>query len=267
MLMQKTTPTQLRDFGLNSYESKLWAALLSRGAATAGELSDIANVPRSRAYDVLESLEKKGFLVMKIGKPIKYLAVDPEHVLERVRKRIMEEAEVQTQIINNLEGSDVLNELKLLHKTGIRKINPSEYSGVFRGRKSVISHVERAIKTAKKHVVIHTTESGLITEAEAFKSAIRKADSNSVKILIAAPITGRNKQAAKELSKHADIRQTAEKGRFYIIDGEEVVFMVTDDEVHQTYDSAIWVKSLLFASTLKKMFAATWAGMKKANFE
>ena len=35
-------------FGLNLYEAKIWTALLSRGIATAGELSDIANVPRSR---------------------------------------------------------------------------------------------------------------------------------------------------------------------------------------------------------------------------
>ena len=49
-----------RYFDLNLYEVKLWAALLSRGVSTAGELSDIADVPRSRSYDVLESLEKKG---------------------------------------------------------------------------------------------------------------------------------------------------------------------------------------------------------------
>ena len=56
---------------LNLYEVKIWTALLSRGVSTAGELSDIANVPRSRTYDVLESLEKKGFIIMKLGKPIK----------------------------------------------------------------------------------------------------------------------------------------------------------------------------------------------------
>ena len=86
MIVQTDFLNRLRDFGLNSYESKLWVALLSRGISTAGELSDIANVPRSRSYDVLESLEKKGFIVIKIGKPIKYIAVPPEEVLERVKK-------------------------------------------------------------------------------------------------------------------------------------------------------------------------------------
>jgi len=66
MIVGKEFLTKLKDFGINSYEAKIWTALLSRGVSTAGELSDIANVPRSRSYDVLESLEKKGFVIMKI---------------------------------------------------------------------------------------------------------------------------------------------------------------------------------------------------------
>jgi len=92
-LLKNQFLNKLKQFGLNSYQAKLWLALLARGVATAGELSDISNVPRSRAYDVLEALEKKGFIVMKIGKPIKYIAVPPDEVLNRVRKRIIEDAE------------------------------------------------------------------------------------------------------------------------------------------------------------------------------
>ena len=90
MIVKKEFLKKLKDFGLNTYESKLWTALLSRGVSTAGELSDIANVPRSRSYDVLESLEKKGFIIMKLGKPIKYIAVTPSEVVDRVKKRVKE---------------------------------------------------------------------------------------------------------------------------------------------------------------------------------
>ena len=62
MLVKEEFLSKLRTyFGLNLYEVKIWTALLARGVATAGELSDIATVPRSRSYDVLESLEKKRF--------------------------------------------------------------------------------------------------------------------------------------------------------------------------------------------------------------
>src|SRR3970282_1413045 len=84
-----------RYFCLNLYEVKIWTALLSRGVSTAGELSDIANVPRSLSYDVLESLEKKGFVIMKLGKPIKYIAVPPTEVVERVKKNLKEDADTR----------------------------------------------------------------------------------------------------------------------------------------------------------------------------
>ena len=73
-------------FDLNLYEVKVWTALLSRGTSTAGELSTISDVPRSRTYDILESLEKKGFIVMKLGKPIKFVAINPKKLLKELRK-------------------------------------------------------------------------------------------------------------------------------------------------------------------------------------
>ena len=85
--MQKQTLQELRErFKLNIYEVKIWTSLLSRGIAAASELADISGVPRSRCYDVLESLEKKGFIIMKVGKPIKYIAVEPEAIVDRVKK-------------------------------------------------------------------------------------------------------------------------------------------------------------------------------------
>src|SRR3989344_4521245 len=96
---------KLKLFGLNSYQAKLWTALLSRGVATAGELSDISNVPRSRAYDVLESLEKKGIIVMKIGKPIKYIAVPPNEVVKRVQSKLKVEADNQSKPLEEKKTS------------------------------------------------------------------------------------------------------------------------------------------------------------------
>src|SRR3989339_397407 len=84
-------------FDLNLYEVKVWTALLSRGTSTAGELSSISDVPRSRTYDILESLEKKGFIVMKLGKPIKFVALKPAEVVERVKRNLMVQAKERTK--------------------------------------------------------------------------------------------------------------------------------------------------------------------------
>lgn len=85
MLASTKVLDTLKGIGLNLYERKLWVALLARGTSTAGELSEIANVPRSRAYDVLQSLAEKGFVVVQTGKPIKYVAVSPEESLDRAK--------------------------------------------------------------------------------------------------------------------------------------------------------------------------------------
>src|SRR3989338_1561883 len=135
MIVKEDFLNKLRQyFGLNLYEVRIWTALLSRGTSTAGELSDIGNVPRSRAYDVLESLEKKGFVVMKLGKPIKYMAVEPQEVVHRVKKLIQENTEKRMKKLDSLKGSDVLNELNTLHTQGIEFIEPADLSGANRGR-------------------------------------------------------------------------------------------------------------------------------------
>src|SRR3989344_1815706 len=145
-----------RFFGLNLYEVRIWTALLSRGVSTAGELSDIGNVPRSRAYDVLESLEKKGFVIMKLGKPIKYIAVKPEEVVERVKKFVREESNEKVSRLDNLKGTDVLKELQLLHKQGIEFIEPTDLSGAIRGRHNLYTHLELMVRNAQKSVTIMT---------------------------------------------------------------------------------------------------------------
>ena len=105
-----------RFFNLNLYEVKIWTALLSRGVSTAGELSDIANVPRSRSYDVLESLEKKGFVIMKLGKPIKYIAVPPKEVVERVKKNVEQSAKDEVKKLSDLKNTEIIDELSTLHQ-------------------------------------------------------------------------------------------------------------------------------------------------------
>ena len=237
MIVQKDFLNKLKDFGLNTYESKLWAALLSRGVSTAGELSDIANVPRSRSYDVLESLERKGFIIMKLGKPIKYVAVSPDEVLERLKKKTKEETEKKIKVINTLKESEVLQELNTLHKQGIELVEPTDITGALKGRNNLYNHLESMIKGAEKSIIIMTTTPGLLRKAESFKTAFEKAKKKGVKIRIAAPISKENMDAKKELSKIGEVKNISDiKARFMIIDNTQIAFMLLDDkEVHPSY--------------------------------
>jgi sugar-specific transcriptional regulator TrmB len=254
-----------RFFGLNLYEARIWTALLSRGVSTAGELSDIGNVPRSRAYDVLESLEKKGFIIMKLGKPIKYIAVEPKEVVERVKKYIKQNAEARVDRLKEVGTTEVLKELNTLHTQGIEFIEPSDLSGAIRGRHNIYSHLETMVKGAEKNVTIATTSKGILRKLEALTPILEKLRKKNVKIRIAAPKTKENSSAIASVSKIADIKNlTGMDARFCIIDGKEILFMVlSDDEVHPTYDVGIWVSSPYFASALENLFDGAWKDLRK----
>jgi len=259
MIVQKDFLNKLKDFGLNSYEAKLWTALLSRGVATAGELSDIANVPRSRSYDVLESLERKGFVIMKLGKPIKYIAVPPAEVLERVKKAIKDDAERQATVLEGLKSSEVLGELNTLHKSGIELVEPGELTGAVRGRNNLYNHIASSIKNAEKSVCIMTTESGLTRKAEAFKNAFQKAKERGVRIRIVAP-QSKGSQVSKQLGNSAQLKSAVSvPARFCVVDGKQVTFMVLDDATtHPNYDFGVWVNAEPFAKSFENMFNLIW---------
>jgi len=252
-----------RYFSLNLYEVKIWTALLSRGVSTAGELSDIANVPRSRSYDVLESLDKKGFVVVKLGKPIKYIAVPPNEVVERVKKNMRKDAEDAVERLDNLKQTEVLKELTSLHDQGVELIEPSELSGSLRGRHNLYNHLEMTLKSAEESVDIMSTEQGIIRKAEALGPLFEELKARGVTIRLAAPIVDPKHKALKAISKFAEIRHTDTKARFIVVDGKELLFMVNDDEdIHPTYDIGIWVNTPFFASALSEMFELAWNEMK-----
>jgi HTH-type transcriptional regulator, sugar sensing transcriptional regulator len=256
MIVEKEFIKKLsHQLNLNVYEAKLWTALLSRGVSTAGELSDIANVPRSRSYDVLESLQKKGFIIQKLGKPIKYVALPPAEVVERVKKQIKEDSEKHLAQMETLKDSEVIKELELLHTKGIELIEPTDMAGSIRGKNSVYDQMEMMIKGAEESIIMMTTESGFTGKVEAFKKAFTKAHERGVSIHILVPDTKVTREKAKELDKIATVRFCDVTARFVIVDNEEIMFMLLDDaNVHPSYEVGVWVNTPFFTSALAAMF-------------
>jgi sugar-specific transcriptional regulator TrmB len=267
MIISSKTMDELRAIGLNKYERNLWAALLSRGSSTAGELADLSKVPRSRCYDVLESLAAKGFIVIQPGKPMKYVAISPKEALSRAKKKIEEEAIETGNKIIRLIKSDSIKELEKLHKENIKTVQPEDMTGALKGRYAMLQQLESMLKRAKKSVKLMTTETGLTEIMENHLSLIRKASENGVKIQVAIPITKQTSNVAKDLSKYAQVRNIGnvehiEKmlARLYIVDGEEFLFGLTDDvKTHPTQDVAFWTQSPHAASNiLEPMFELVW---------
>lgn len=268
MIVKEEFLSRLRKiFDLNLYEVRVWTALLSRGTSTAGELSNISDVPRSRTYDILESLEKKGFIIMKLGKPIKFVALKPDEVIERVKKNLVKDAHDRTKRLETLKSDEVLEELNTIFTQGIKFVEPTDLSGSLRGRQNIYNQLDMMVRNAERTVTIVTTKEGLNRKMEALLPSFEKAKKRGVKIRIAAPIDNSNIKVARELKKVAEVKNMdGMRARFTLIDSNQVLFMLLDDEkFHPNYDTGVWINTEFFAQALEQLFELAWKDMKSVK--
>ncbi len=245
-MLDKKLVENVKNLGLNSYEAKIWLALLLKGVATSGELSDITKVPRSRSYDVLESLESKGFVIMKLGKPIKYIAVQPSEVIERLKSKIKKETEQKAKMLDEFKNTELYQELLLLHDKGIQKIDAFDLSTIIKGRKLLYQKISEMISKATEIIILAPSE-----EIEEYKryivSGVKKNPNVKIKIYT-------DKRLINSYFKNFEVNLINLKSRIVIKDDDEVLFTITNsEEVHPNYDSGIWVKSSFFTNTLKSL--------------
>ena len=80
--------TKLKDIGLNEYQSKVYVAMLKKYPATGYEISKLANIPQSRAYDTLKSLESLHIVTVSSSKPLTYTPIKPKELTKRYQRKI-----------------------------------------------------------------------------------------------------------------------------------------------------------------------------------
>jgi sugar-specific transcriptional regulator TrmB len=258
----------LKSIGLNLYERNIWVALLSRGSATVGELAEIANVPRSRAYDILESLANKGFVVLQPSKPLKAVALAPEEALERVKRKLEEKHKETIARIDDLKASPLMKELKEIYQKGMKSISPEEIVGTLKGKELVFQRLEYMFKVASKNISIVMTPEGLKDLTLNHLEALKRAKEKGVEIRIVVPSSAEIREEVKALSGLAEVRSINEKeipirGNFTIVDNKEVVMGLVSPKEEKTEEIAFWTKSQHAASNvLAPLFNLIWEKSK-----
>jgi sugar-specific transcriptional regulator TrmB len=238
-------------FNLNIYETKVWLALLMKGVASAGEVAELSNVPRSRTYDVLESLEKRGFAIIKIGKPVKYIAVKPTEVIEKMKNNVMQEASDKVKSLANLKSTSEYTELEQLHQEGITPVKAYELTGSIKGRANIVSRIRELLENAEKEVVICTSVLDFEDKSRAIIPAIEKLNQNNIKVKIA--LSGEEDKIKKLNTKHnLKAKYSESQSRMFIADKKEVLFMVTPEKSEE--EIAVWLNSPFFTSSLAGLF-------------
>lgn len=260
----------LATIGLNSYERKLYVTLLSKGSSTAGTLSELSGVPRSRTYDVLESLADKGFVMLQNSKPIKYVGIPPREALERAKKKYSEEFETAVDRIERAKKSDTVKELADLFEHGVETVAVADLTGSLKGRHAMHQQLESMLKKAQSHVYILTSEKGLEEIATNHAQLLKNASKRGVRVRIAAPIGSGAEETARSIKSFVELRNIKGRkidGRFAVADGKEAMVALTHDEkTHPTQDTHLWTQSDHFAGNLlQPMFEAIWKEGESAN--
>lgn len=244
-------------FDLNIYETKVWLALLSKGISTAGEIAEISSVPRSRTYDVLESLDKRGFVIQKIGKPVKYIAVKPKTVIEKLKNNTARHAEEKVKTLSDLKNTVEYKELEELHKTGIEPIRNQDLSTSIKGRSNLYLQMRAIMESAEKTIHLTSSTYELSTKLKMFKDTFAKLKKRNVNIKV---MIGDNEEDAKKLSKKlgVEIRSKPINARFVVVDCKELIFTIKPTSVHEDFDYGVWINSPFFTSSLSYMFETAW---------
>ena len=234
-------------FSLNIYETKVWLALLSKGIASAGEVAELSGVPRSRTYDVLESLEKRGFAIIKIGKPVKYISVKPTEVIEKIKNEMLQEAQDKVKSLSALRKTNEYTELEQLHNSGITIIKPHEITGSLRGRSNVMSKMRDLLETAEHEVLICTSVADFENKSRVLAPALERLSKSNVKVRLA--LSGDAERIKKLITRLAlKPRMIDTPARFFIADRKQVLFMITPE--HADEEMGIWLNSGFFTDSL-----------------
>lgn len=258
MILKPELVSQIKEyFNLNIYETKVWLALLSKSIASAGEIAELSGVPRSRTYDVLESLEKSGFAIAKLGKPVKYIVVNPTTVLEKLKTNALKKANESVEMLSNLKETKEYLELEELYKSGIEPVKHNNVSGAIKGKSNIFNHLKDLVDSAKKEVIICTSTDEINEKSRIFSSLFNNLNKKKLNVKIA--LSGEDSDIKKINNKfRINARKIDVNSRFYMVDKEQIIFMLSQNNQREDEDTGVWINSGFFANSISYLFEKVW---------
>lgn len=252
MLIKQELIAKIKDyFDLNVYETKIWLALLGKGVASAGEVASISRVPRSRAYDVLETLEKKGFAIVKLGKPVKYIGIKPKIILEKLKNNVRKKAEEKINSLSKIKNTDEFVKLEALYKNGINPVKKEDLSVALKGKSNISNYLREILQNAEKEVMICTNAEEIKSKTKLFQQTFNILKKAKIKIKFA--LSG-SEDLIKQIEKKfgMKIKKVNIDAKFFIIDRKEMLFYLSKDSNKENI--AIWINSEFFSQAFASLF-------------
>ena len=128
----------LEKFGLTRYEAKAYIGMTNLISGKAEEIARASEIPRSKIYNTLKQLDKKGFITITHTRPLEYHVVPPNEIFKNKKDELIKELESSQEKLDEIYN-DNISEIQApvwLIKTSENIIN-KEIEIIKRARKSI----------------------------------------------------------------------------------------------------------------------------------
>jgi HTH-type transcriptional regulator, sugar sensing transcriptional regulator len=238
----------MENLGLTGYEIRVYLSLLDTGSMTASEISKKSGVPYSKIYEVLNTLEEKGWLESDSSRPQKFFPKSPSSALESMKLHNENNfRESQSAIVNEL--------MPMYTKSGIKE-RPEIW--VARGIPNILTKVSDIIQNSQHELLVALPQ---VAEnvARPLQPILRTLHDRGVRVNILASAKT-NTEIIKALSRVAEVRQR--DGLFgggVIGDGRHVVILLEGSSGDGSFEPiAIWADHAGLAGFAKGYFQYLW---------
>ncbi|MFC7139747.1 TrmB family transcriptional regulator [Halosimplex aquaticum] len=155
----------LQGLGLKEYEAKAFVALTRLPHATAKEISDISEVPRTRVYDAVRVLETKGLVEIQHANPQQFRAVGIDEAAETLRAEYESKTETLRERLRAIEPASADSEPDSTHEVW-----------ALTGRTAAGNRAKQLLGEAEREIVIVLGNDAVTTESllEALAAAQRR---------------------------------------------------------------------------------------------
>jgi sugar-specific transcriptional regulator TrmB len=251
-------------FGLTGNEAKAYLALLQLKQANARAIAKLSNIPRQEIYRVLPQLEELGLVEVVIGKPTKFLAINPEEALSEL---IEHQQEILSKQISQLhkEKSVLENELKKMEGKSAGLIRPEPVHFVLiSGQRLVNEKIQEMLSGAKEEVLWMSPKVEIM---RAFiynrDKLLRQCAQRNVKVRVIAEIDKKNIKEIIKLSKFCEVRHAPNViSLITIVDNNELIIgsavHVSDSLNGGELRNKLWTNDSSHISVMKDFFEKVW---------
>lgn len=242
--------TVLGQLGLTEYEAKILATLFELRETEAPEISRNAQVPKTRVYDVLDRLTKRGLIIEIFGRPKKYRVIEPTQALDELVSGKKNEINGLEQRIGVLKQNMSAN-WDSAGETGEKVMKVKDKGDFWK-------ILGQEISSAKNEVIAF---SPLNETDPAFHDAIKSALDRNVSVKILG--RGHSDKTKKLGVQGAQMRDHDHGLHAYILDGQKVIMGLSDfSKPKSEYHFTIWNNHEPMAKALKTHFDACWDDAK-----